>query len=412
MKFRIKLISYEYILIYILAFCIIYSSGALLVTLERGVMLKNSFRITILLISCILVIKSIRNVKNLVSTLVFAICTSLYLIVNIMHHSETSTSLIYFCIRFLLFFSLSLYMNNVGILIERVIYKIVLVISIVFFVFFILINILHVNLPYTVVYRIADSRWLDCYFDYFGIYEYRPYNSAVASILGFNFVRVSGFFWEPGLYGVYLNYALYVYMKNNINNRRQLMLILLMSFLTASTTCWAVSSILIAVMIWKSNIISKVKSIAFVPLGTLSIALSINIIVSKIKNTNLTRINDIVYGIQILSQNLVLGTGYENVSLLYSLTGQTRGNSNGLVTWLFTMGILGAIVLIIPFVANYLLRNYDCSNSEYLIFILIFTMWNMTEPITTMAFISLLIAVEYSKLFQRSRFLHFFSKYR
>ena len=83
--------------------------------------------------------------------------------------------------------------------IENALYNVLIVISFVTMIFYIPIEILGINVPYT----IFDG----------GLYEYKNYYGLFYNYHVFFPARISGIFWEPGVNQIYANLALYLYIR-------------------------------------------------------------------------------------------------------------------------------------------------------------------------------------------------------
>ena len=88
-----------------------------------------------------------------------------------------------------------------------------------------------------------------------------------------------------------------------------------------------------------------------------------------------------------------------NTTEFENLQGFGRGNSNGLISFLFTMGFVGMLIISVPFFINLKkgTDNEKNTKARHLLYIIILLLSNMSEPIMMTPLTILLLAKEYAK---------------
>lgn len=252
-------------------------------------------------------------------------------------------------------------------------------------------------LPYSIFFKIKGSSFT--YRNYFNIYY--TYSHSI-------FPRLCGLFWEPGVYQIYLNLGLYLYYRLGKNDKIQFSVFLINIIFVQSTTGYMLAAIIIAAIVInqkKLNVFSKylIKII----IGMLAITIVLIIFVQKMNATNVAgdsyfdRISQAKTGIELFLHRPVFGTGFYNTSLYAILDKTKSGNSNGLITWLYTTGVVGMAVALFPFIYNVFKTKGKNRIGRYLwvIFVLIV---NMSEPVYSLSMMVFILAHEYYVVFSTS----------
>lgn len=167
--------------------------------------------------------------------------------------------------------------------------------------------------------------------------------------VGFNLIRNSGPFYEPGLYQVLLNFAL-LYNYSIRKNTRISLIIVAVVVSTLSPIGILVSGIIISSKYW--NVIKRPKSLITLVL-IISIVLYFIIPFIITKTTSLSfqlRIYDLKNGIKLFLEKPFFGQGFENHNLFLidsiDKFGISRMNSNGLLNLMIGNGIFFSIFYI------------------------------------------------------------------
>ena len=145
--------------------------------------------------------------------------------------------------------------------------------------------------------------------------------------------------------------------------------------------------------------LSVSKIILLIPISAAAISLIAIVWLDKVLETNgvinsyYTRLSDVIISLEIWKENLFLGTGYHNENLFVITQGLGRKSSNGFLTWCYTMGLLGVILVLYPFV--YRIINDRRNRIEKIVFLVLFIVTNMTEPLMDTPIMLLIIGYQY-----------------
>lgn len=392
-KYRLGIFSLFFV--YIFSFFVIYSSGSVITSMVENSPYRIIARNIIIMISFFLTLAAIKVRKNLEIISIMTLVTGILLLTNILTFPTSTLEYFYYLLRFVLLIGVCLYCELKNIDLLAIIYNILMIIIIFSFVCYVFINIFNFNLPHSYIH-LGLSKNTNYYYNYFGFYFYRPFGDAIYRVGDIEIVRLSALFWEPGVYGIFLNFELFMLLYKDQKKRKiKLIVILISIILTFSTSCWMATVILFAAYVSEKFSIQS-KKIAFMILGMVAFLISAYIFLQKYKMTSGSiRVLDFTVGLKLFFENFWIGIGYKNMEPFIIKQGWGRSCSNGLVTWLFNTGILGGVFLFLPLIKNYIY------NRKYIVYIMIFVIWNMGEPIITMSFISLLVAYEYSLFLAR-----------
>ena len=215
---------------------------------------------------------------------------------------------------------------------------------------------------------------------------------------GFLGYRNCGIFWEPGLYQIYLNFALIYFLyspKLFYKNKWLVVFYLIFSvYTTGSTTGLFLCAFIIGYyMIFNSKMNNAMKFIVI----TVAIVLSGGVIYSYLllnlttkmdSASYLARMTDLTFGFEVFKEKPFLGYGIANdiyTAKFSAMFGIERGDSNGLMNLLISFGLIGLVV--------YVISLYRFAKSCVSIFadrvILLVLLWAIvslcTEPISTHA---------------------------
>lgn len=362
---------------------------------ENDISKKLSFLLVCLLIP--LVARSLSYRINIYRTLISAICVCVYISISMVIYpdSESIQALIIRALWYVLFFSAVLYMNKIQIRFLEYIYKATVIISFFSLFMFVAIEILGIGLPYRTAGNVYTPYHV--YFGGFSIYTGHPYN-----LFGFNIYRLSGIFWEPGIYQIFLNIALY-YLFFYCLKRNKIVLVSLVInlFLTFSTTGYCIFVVMATLWVSRNRVFSRYKQIMLIIGAAIAFALVYFILLDKktgsYSGSYELRVNDLMIGLQLFTEdNLFFGIGYNNTSIFGTAQGLDRGNSNGLITWLYTMGLVGLGVVLFPYIRNMIYESNKTERMNKIVFFGMFILFNMSEPIYFAPIMWLFVAQEYA----------------
>lgn len=275
--------------------------------------------------------------------------------------------------------------------IENALYNVLIVISFVTMIFYIPIEILGINVPYT----IFDG----------GLYEYKNYYGLFYNYHVFFPARISGIFWEPGVNQIYANLALYLYIRLNKRKKIHLVLLLTEIVFTRSMMGYIVSTVLLLVLIMERGWLKgRNWRLALILFGTVSLILVIALFLYKKETTGTgyldsytMRSYDLVLGLKIFLERPIFGFGYMNTDVFHNASIYNGGSSNGLLTWMYTTGIAGLLFALFPFFADMRNRNSK-ERLLQLSWIIIILLFNIGEPIFNLPIMIFIVAHAYSKI--------------
>lgn len=250
-------------------------------------------------------------------------------------------------------------------------------------------------------YSIASVENGNYYYKYFGFYYVLPRETL--DIPGISGNRMQAIFWEPGVFAVHLALALYIALflekKRSIFNTIVLLICL---FLTYSTTGIIVGVGVLGIYLLTSKKFSSVfRLLIFVPVVIIAIYIIMSVwskksAVTLVGSSYGNRMADLYAGFQFFIRNIVWGSGYNNDNayalFFQSLYGFPRGSSNGLLTWMYSTGLVGTIPLFYPFIRSFGRSKISFKNT---VFIFVFFLLNMTEPLITSPVMMFLVSYEY-----------------
>ena len=123
------------------------------------------------------------------------------------------------------------------------------------------------------------------------------------------------------------------------------------------------------------------------------------------------RSNDIIHGLRLFKEYLPFGAGFLNTDVFVKTNtynyGTTRGSTNGVISLMYTTGILGPLFYFFPFIKsiiyNYNKHNQDEFVSSLMIFI-VFVISNCTEPVYHVPFMIGFLAYGYFLMIEKGNF--------
>ena len=109
------------------------------------------------------------------------------------------------------------------------------------------------------------------------------------------------------------------------------------------------------------------------------------------------RMTDLIKGFGLFLQKPIFGWGYGNQEVYQTLVSADifnsyRSNSNGIISILFQMGIIGTAIFYIPVIMMWKKCIYN-KKTEYLFFVLVVFVCIMSEPILTQSTMLLLLSM-------------------
>lgn len=396
----------QYIILYLCAFFIVYESGSL-----PSIKSINDLFIDkglLFLFLGIIAIFSLKKLKNWNKIFAWCMLFTVFIIINSIVSLRTTPELIYRLFIFLLIYLLLLYTNEKKISFDMIICKSIVFFAISSLMIYIIVHLFNIQIPYTEFY-LADKgvRFLN----YFGLYYEQGYSNMQ---FGLNLYRMTGPFWEPGVYQIFLNYALFRYIMLQSKNKLVIFILLIDIFFTMSAAGWICAICILSMRVFISDKISKkYKIILSFFIIVVSFFLLNFIIASKFsetyanKSSAYIRVNDFILSVQLFFENMLFGVGFHNTEVFemrnfYNNTGML-GSSNGLMTICYTTGLCGLTFILFPFINNIKKSNKNKKIIKLFFFIIIL-FFNFVEPVYYFPFMIYILANEYMNALENYKF--------
>lgn len=380
---------------YLYVFSIIFQSGTVMAAVIRDGYLFQLTRVLIIVIPFFYVFINIKRVFNF-----FVLCSvgGLFFIgVNYILYKNGVMQLAYKVSIFILSACFILILSQKKMDITTSFYNIILLIVIVSVFFYFWLYLMRISLPYKEI-RGEDTYIYRSYCNVFYTYNFWD-----------KYPRMSGFFWEPGVCQIYFNLALFLYVIKKKDNIVQVFLIIIGLLLTQSTSGYCIMALILSYYISNSRLfdrmskkmISIVGAYATVVLAIILISIKVQESIGKNWESYAVRKLDFVNGIRVLSNHPLFGTGYGNIGEFLSINKWGTGSSNGLLTWMFMTGLLGMVIVFFPVIKSFIMTKFK---KQYLLWIIVLIMFNVTEPIYNLPLMAMLIGMEYARWYKLKRF--------
>lgn len=408
MKIKFKVPRLFKVVLYTEAFLIVYLSGCVPVSINLYPKVNNIFSLLMITIALSVGIKILKLHNECKRILIYFLCLFVYFFICILNFSETYLSLAIRLIWFLVFIIFTRYTQYNNIDFYKMIYNVIIFLSGISLVAFFLINIMKIEIPYQIVYMDKSISYSLRYYNYFGLYYVNP--TSIVNIFGRNIIKLNAIFWEPGVYAIFLNIALYYHIYCLSEKKKFPFILLIISIIcTMSTTGLCVCVCLLTLNFLRKRNIQSVRKLFLAPCFATAIYIISIFLQYKKNSTNYTmgsyslRIQDLFLGLKLWKSNILLGTGFNNTEVYTQLQGLGRGNSNGLVTWCFTMGVLGVILIVFPFVKNIIQTHERRVREQQIVYGIMLIILNMTEPMYTLPIMYFILANAYASNFRESK---------
>ncbi len=315
--------------------------------------------------------------------------------------NSQNINLLYKGFIFMGFCCLSILSKRHGLDFEQKLYNLFLVITIIAFFWYIVVNIL--------LYR--DIGFLITPRDIQNAYILYPYSDFMKKVLNgialikigkVSLLRFGSLFTEPGVNAVYLSFALFYAIHMRKESKLKITFLFICMICTFSTTGYLSLLFIILSLCYKYIHILKRQKWVLIAIFSFVIVDGCCIILARKANYTgesfSSRMHDIVIGLKTLSHNLLLGTGYYNSEQFVKIGGWDKNNNNGIISWAYQMGIFGTFVLLFPWISKF--KKYMCELKYkklkvYLLYFICFFIGNMGEPLLSLAFMTYIWAREY-----------------
>lgn len=391
------IININEVLLYFELIILIWLSGTVISAVQPDSITYNIARVIFFIIASYFAIKAISTKRKCFDcAAIFCVIFTFYFFINLLLYPSSWFNLLYRCIMFILLLLDFDFWCRKQLNWKEAFYRVVIVIAIISLSFYFIVNIVKIPLVYTTI--IGDSNVP--YRNYYGLYFFYGNPNKL--------VRLSGLFWEPGVYQIYLNLALFYYILSAKRKPIELALILMNIILTFSSTGMAITCILLAYMFVSSNKMSmRNKLIISLPVLITALIAIWQVVGEKIELTSASgsfyiRSLDFQLGLKLFKENFFLGTGFLNTDVFkslntYNLTGP-KGSSNGFITWCYTTGILGITFALYPFFRRCLSIKGKKAKIDYIAYAVLLLSFNNAEPIYQLPIMIFLLAREYSSI--------------
>lgn len=391
------------VLLYIVAFFLVYESG----TLPSIISINDMYMDKILLFFFmgLVAVSALQRKKNINILAFWSILFIVFVILNSFVCLRTTPNLIYRLLIFLLIYLVLLFADQRRINFDELICSIIVFMAVVSLIIYVATHILNIPIPYSYFYLKKNGIR---YISYANLYFEQGYANQQ---FGLSLYRMTGPFWEPGVYQIFLNYALYKYaFKENVSKFIPIVLVVDL-FLTMSAAGWLCAIGIIVLRLSSSKRMTcKSKILISMLLITIGFCAASFVISAKFsetyanKSSAFIRINDFLLAAELFVENPICGTGFNNTKPfelrnVYNTTAYL-GSSNGFMTIAYSTGIVGLVFVLLPFIIHISrTHKYDkCQSVFYACMILFF---NFVEPVYYFPFMLYVLAKEYHLMFRR-----------
>ena len=385
---------------YITVILMVILTGSARLSVEEGSSAPAFHMFSLVLIAFLVIniTKNFRVLPRRSSLVIIFIAAVFYFGISILNYSETYKGLLLRIVWFVLIYGMCIESKEKRFRLLKKLYNVIVVIALVAIVFFVIVNFMNVRLPFEYIEHEGIKTYYKEYFHIFCTADrYHRTN-----VFGLSFFRLQSFFWEPGIFAIYLSLAMFYYVFYDENRKWwKILLLTVCMIFTISTTGIIIAAMLISINIVKyAKVKKRQKILVALPISLVSIVTMALVWIEKMTRTNIEngsyyiRMNDLKLGLKVITERPIIGFGYKNYEHFLLLSEQ--GNSNGIIIWGFTMGLVGLALLFIPFV--YVLINDKQNRFIEGVYFLLYVLFNMTEPLLTSPVMLFLLIREYCRM--------------
>lgn len=385
-------------LLYIILTLIIISSGSLV----QNKITTTAVELIICILSVLLLSKGFIN-KSQISRFLLFLYMILFFVFILFINTDNATNKRLLIIQFsmlVLINMIIIYCFNKKIKFLIIFSNIIEGISIYTLVLYFLISILKVNIPSHVIgySNTPLTSYFDIYFTWQNVNWFNHYIPRNQSI-----------FWEPGVYQIYLNFALIIEIFIKDKRSYKILVILCISIITTFSTSgiiFALALFYFKLLLTKTNIkIIKFIKVLIIPIILVLIFNTSNYVLNQKKyyatDSYENRSSNIVVSYEMFKEKPIFGWGYlnsedfllkQNSMLDYYWSGFAV-YTNGLMAYLFQNGIFGLLIYGISLIFAFKYKN---NKKVLIIFILFFIVSNSTEAVIQTDFMLMFLSYGYS----------------
>ena len=391
----IKKTEIKIILLYIFLFSIVYQSGSTRAAVVSTGLLFYVTRTLMLVVPVLLFLSyGSLNKYHLNYVICAILCGSIISGLTMIQYPEGVFLIVYKVIVFIEASVVIMLVKDWKIDIYMCIYKLLLCIAFVTLLFYIPIELFKIPIPYTYIYGEAYD-----YRNYLELFQTYHFKLALP--------RLSGLFWEPGMYQIYLNCTLMLYALLRRESKKELAVIMINILFAQSTSGYCVATIILAYIISNSRKINKSsrKIMYSVGLGLVLIAVGIFVLIKK-RETNIVgdsyymRVLDLINCLKVFASSPVIGVGFGNETPFKMLDIYGRGSSNGFLSYMYMTGLLGLVIFLLPFIKS-IVQNKGNNRVVMSIWFAVVLIENNTEPIYNLPLMAFILALQYTSFYKR-----------
>lgn len=227
--------------------------------------------------------------------------------------------------------------------------------------------------------------------------------SSGVNTLGVGFVfRNSGIYWEPGMYQVFLTFAMLFYLYYpNIRQRIPIIVYLAVTAIsTFSVSAYAVMAAILGIYVIRNNsglFVKFLVAVAFiVALFYAYPLLDASMEAKQETGSYEARSNDLFFGMKVFLQHPILGCGIVNdeyAKASFKVFHESRPDSNGMVNLLINLGVVGASLVIYYLICFGKWIKKNVSPYMLLGFLAWIVLSSNTEPIVFHPFFEFLVGI-------------------
>lgn len=373
--------KYKKIYSYIYIFFTIFASG--IINQHYNYFMKY----IILLLSIPFLMEYLKHKKIVIYTIPVIV---ILILINYVNFSENIIDFIMYIVRMICFIGYILWCRNNDIDLLKQIFNTIIAITIYSTITYILLDFLSIA-PYKNI--VVNDKPYRVFFGW-------HYHWQFVNWYGVLIPRNNSIFHEPGMYQIFLNYALvYMFFISNEKINFKKFIIVVANLASTFSTTGMILGIFIMMIKFSTRkfnnfLLNSIKITIFPILFILGICISYYILNQKIQygvtSYNL-RTMDFVNGITLFLQKPITGWGYMNLDILLDFSGSTK-NSNGLFLMLYQFGLVGICILVVKMYG--FLKGYSSkfSITSSIVIIIYFIVSNMNEPIYYSNYMSLLFS--------------------
>ena len=396
------------IYIYVVLYLVSVQSGSVQLSIINEYGQSKMFAIILLLSLIPFPLIEMRRFKNEYTKIALALM--FFIACTLVKYPGSASSLIMKSLCFLGFVGFSAYWRKRKVNIVECFCTLVFFLACIALVLFFLVSIVGSTIISFTQFDIAET----IYYNWHNLFSYTPFYHV--DFMGMKIYRLHGMFWEPGVYQIYLNIAIYHFLfeKKERHNTLQLIILYLNLAFSMSTTGLCIGIILLTVYVINLRMFKRSRQIMILVGGIVASIGCAYFLGQKMlasiqfgwHGSMAARIDDQFVALRLFFQNFLIGAGYDNGQLFLDTQGWGRGCTSGLLSWAYMMGIFGLVAVIYPFIKNIKHSPEKVVRRKRIVLFSMFIVFNLSEPLYWAPVNWFWVASEYVKLFYERRHLN------